>query len=190
MFTLRYQTSTDWVQAVLSDFDRFLVDHAAAEKKASGMAMSMLSHYPDRPELVSAMADLAMEELAHFRAVLKIMSERSLILAPYTKDVYVNKLRKCMRQGSELYMLDRLIIGSVIEARGHERFDLVSQALEEGELKSFYTAIAESEARHHELFIELAHHYFDRDTVAQRLSEILDIEAQVCSALPIKAALH
>ncbi len=48
----------------MADFDSFLLDHAAAEKKASGMAVSMLSHYPDRVELVAAMADLAVEEAA------------------------------------------------------------------------------------------------------------------------------
>ena len=47
----------------MDDFDRFLLDHAAAEKKASGMALSMVSHYPDRTRLVAAMTDLAVEEM-------------------------------------------------------------------------------------------------------------------------------
>ena len=37
-----------WVTCVLADFDAFLQDHASAEKKASGMALSMVSHYPDQ----------------------------------------------------------------------------------------------------------------------------------------------
>jgi len=190
MFTLRYNTTSAWTDAVLSDFDAFLIDHAAAEKKASGMAMSMLSHYPDRNELVMAMLDLAMEELAHFREVVKIMGKRGVILGADKKDHYVNELRKCMRQGSEVYMLDRLIIGSVIEARGYERFSLVAEALEPGELKDFYTAIAKSEERHYELFLKLAGVYFDRALIEPRLSEILDIEAEICAKLPIQAALH
>ncbi|MDP5054736.1 MAG: tRNA-(ms[2]io[6]A)-hydroxylase, partial [Congregibacter sp.] len=48
-------TPSAWTDVVLADFDGFLQDHAAAEKKASGMAVSMLSHYPDRPQLVEAM---------------------------------------------------------------------------------------------------------------------------------------
>ena len=48
----------------MTDFDAFLLDHAACERKASAMAMSMVSHYPDKPDLVMAMADLAIEELA------------------------------------------------------------------------------------------------------------------------------
>ena len=60
---LLYRTTQDWTETVLADFDRFLQDHAAAEKKASGMAISMLSHYPDKVDLVAAMAELAVEEL-------------------------------------------------------------------------------------------------------------------------------
>ncbi len=40
-------THPDWIGSVMADFDAFLLDHASAEKKASGMAMSMISHYPD-----------------------------------------------------------------------------------------------------------------------------------------------
>jgi tRNA-(ms[2]io[6]A)-hydroxylase len=69
MFELKYQTPKAWVDAVLNDFDTFLTDHAAAEKKASGMAMSMISHYPDRKSVVKAMADLAIEELIHFKQI-------------------------------------------------------------------------------------------------------------------------
>ena len=54
---LRYQTPRAWTETVLADFDSFLLDHAMAEKKASGMAISMLSHYPDKVDLVAAMAE-------------------------------------------------------------------------------------------------------------------------------------
>lgn len=189
-FSLRFATSPLWTETVLADFDRFLVDHAAAEKKASGMAISMISHYPDRSELVKAMADLAVEEMTHFREVLKLMSERHLILAPDTKDAYVTALRKLSRSGSEVYFLDRLLLGGVIEARGCERFGLLAEALPEGELKSFYRAITASEARHENLFVELANKYFASDTVLQRLDELLDEEAKICERLPIIAALH
>ena len=94
MFKLRIDTSEKWTEAVLADFDRFLNDHAAAERKASGMAMSMALQYKDKPDLVSAMIDLAIEELAHFREVIKLMRERGLEMLPDIKDKYVNALRK------------------------------------------------------------------------------------------------
>ena len=55
-------TPPGWLEAVLADFDGFLKDHASCEKKASGMALNIASHYPDQPTLVAAMADLAVEE--------------------------------------------------------------------------------------------------------------------------------
>jgi len=190
MFKLRFQTPDDWTQTVLADFDRFLIDHAAAEKKASGMAISMLSHYPDRPELVKAMIDLSIEEMTHFREVVKIMQNRNLQLAPDEKDPYVNQLRKSMRKDSDAYLLDRLLLGSIIEARGCERFGLVGKALESGALKTFYNAIAESESRHETLFIDLAKLYFETETIQQRLDKLLDIEADIVKGLPYRAALH
>ncbi len=66
---LRFATLPAWTTAVMGDFDRFLLDHATAEKKASGMAISMLSHYPDRTDLVTAMEACATEELHHHRRI-------------------------------------------------------------------------------------------------------------------------
>ncbi|MEZ7951623.1 MAG: tRNA isopentenyl-2-thiomethyl-A-37 hydroxylase MiaE, partial [Halioglobus sp.] len=75
-------------------------------------------------------------------------------------------------------------------ARGAERFALVANALEPGPLKKFYQSIARSEARHFELFLELAHKYLDHDMIEQRWDELLDIEADIVATLPIRAALH
>lgn len=145
---LRYATPADWTDAVLADFDSFLQDHAAAEKKASGMAMSMVSHYPDRFDLVAAMADLAIEELTHYREVVKWLHKRGLSTAADRKDPYVLGFRESIRQGSDTYLLDRLLTASIIEARGAERFALVAAALDESALKKFYQSIARSEERH------------------------------------------
>ncbi len=194
-FKLRYQTSQAWVDAVLADFDSFLVDHAAAEKKASGMAISMLSHYRDRKELVQEMADLAIEELVHYREVIKILHQRGGMIEKDTKDDYVNAFRKAIRQNNasipyDAYFLDRLLIGGIIEARGAERFGLIADALEPSKMKDFYRSIAKSEERHLVLMVELAELYFDNSLVAERLDELLDFEAEICAQLPIKSALH
>lgn len=190
MFELKFKTPQAWVDAVMQDFDAFLVDHAAAEKKASGMAMSMLSHYPDRKNLVRAMADLAIEELIHFKQVLKLINARDIQLGNDEKDPYINQLRGLFRRGSEEFLLDRLIIAGVIEARGYERFSLVAEALPDGKDKELYISIAKSEAKHQNLFIELALEYFDQATVDERLHQVLDAEAKICAELPIRSALH
>ena len=187
---LRQATSRAWVDTVMADFDTFLLDHAAAEKKASGMAISMLSHYPDKVELVSTMADLAVEELTHYREVVKWIHARGLLTTADTKDAYVLEFRKSIRQGSEIYLMDRLLTASIIEARGAERFGLVAEALTEPGIKKFYTAIARSEERHYETFLNLAYLYLSKEEVDARWSELLDIEAELVRSLPIQAALH
>ena len=187
---LRYPTPAAWTEAVMADFDSFLLDHAAAEKKASGMAISMLSHYPDKVELVAAMAELAVEELTHYREVVKWIHRRGLLTAADRKDQYVLALREAIRKGREEYLLDRLLTASIIEARGAERFALVAAALEAGPLQKFYQSIARSEARHFELFLQLAHQYLPAPMIEQRWDELLDIEAHIVAGLPVQAALH
>ena len=187
---LRFATPAAWTAAVMADFDSFLLDHAAAEKKASGMAMSMLSHYPDRTELVAAMADLAVEELTHYREVVKWIHERGLVTVADEKDAYVVEFRRAIRNGSEVYLLDRLLTASIIEARGAERFGLVAEALGPSPLKNFYQSIARSEQRHYQLFLDLAAIYIDRTLIEYRWNELLDIEAEIVKRMPIRAALH
>ena len=187
---LLIETNPNWIQAVLSDFDSFLQDHAAAEKKASGMALSMLSHYPDRILLVTKMTDLAIEELIHYREVLRWIHSRGLVTASDTKDPYVLGLRQVIRKETNAFLLDRLLTASVIEARGAERFALIADAIEIPPLKNFYQSLAKSEARHYRLFLDLAEEYFDSSVIELRWKEILDIEAEVVSELPIRAALH
>ena len=188
--TLLYNTSPAWTETVLADFDAFLLDHAAAEKKASGMAISMMSHYPDRPALVEAMAELAIEELAHYREVVKIIHSRGKITGKDEKDPYVVEFRKAMRKGSDVYFLDRLLIGGIIEARGAERFGLIADALPAGELKNFYGRITRSEDKHEDLFVDFAYQYFDAAEVKARLEELVEIEAGIAGQLPLRAALH
>jgi tRNA-(ms[2]io[6]A)-hydroxylase len=190
MIKLMYDTPLIWAEGVVAAMDNFLPDHAAAEKKASGMAMSMVSHYPDRPELVMAMIDLAIEELTHYRAVVKLMNERGLCLLPDEKDSYVIRLRRAFRDGKKHYFLDRLLVGGIVEARGAERFGLVADALPPGKLQRFYQAITKSEEEHMGLFMQLAELYFDPSEARSRLVELLAIEADIVSDLPLRPALH
>jgi tRNA-(ms[2]io[6]A)-hydroxylase len=189
-FKLRVVSSRAWLDCVLNDFDSFLLDHASCEKKASGMALSLVSHYPDKPLLLRAMINLALEELAHFREVMEIMLQKGLQAGADSKDDYVNKLQKAMNRGSEAYLMDRLLIASIIEARGAERFGMIADALPEGELKLFYGNINESEARHYQLFLSLAEQLCPHEQIAPRLQELLAIEANIIDTLPPRAALH
>ncbi len=187
---LRISTRPEWLVAVTSDFDAFLVDHAACERKASATALTFVSHYPDRGELVSAMIQLAREELDHFQQVYRQIAARGLLLGPDAKDFYVLKLREHIRRGPDFYLMDRLLVAGIVEARGCERFGLVAEALPPGAVKELYRALARSEAQHHQLFVGLAHRYFERSEVGARLDSLLDAEARIVAQLPLRAALH
>ena len=187
---LRCATQSQWLDAVRGDFGRFLQDHAACEAKASAMAIHIAKHYPDKIDIVEAMTELAVEELAHFRDVVQRLHAEALTLAPDTPDAYVNALLSHLRRGPEPFMLDRLLIAAIVEARGHERFSLLARALDEGESKRFYESISRSEARHYQLFLDLALAHFDTSEVGARLDELLRIEADIVNALPNRAALH
>lgn len=185
-------TQSAWLAAVLDDFAAFLQDHASCEKKASGMALNIASHYPDRPELLNAMADLAVEELSHYREVVRLLTERGLTPAADTRDPYVRQMNALIRQGPEQFLLDRLLIAAVIERRGFERFSLIAEALPEGGERRFYQGISASEDRHWQLFVSLAsaHCPADAATISARLSELVKAEAAIIKGLPVRAALH
>ncbi len=188
--TLLNPSSEDWVNRVKQDFDEFLLDHAANERKASSMAMSLVTHYPDRQVLVTAMVDLALEELNHFRQVLRLMQARNIVMGADEKDPYVNQLRGHVRQGSDEYFMDRLLCAAVIEARGEERFTLIANRLEDEDLKTFYERLARSEKSHHEVFLRLAEHYFDEQDVSRRLADWLKLEDEILENLPLRPRLH
>lgn len=188
---LACDSSKEWLNAVMNDFDAFLKDHADCERKASAMAMSFVAKYPDRLEIIPELIDTAVEELEHFRTVYQLMEERGLQLThEMTQDVYVKQLINTCRSGREERFMDRLLLASVVETRGAERFKLIFEALPEGNLKKFYHQLWASEAKHGEVFVKMALNYFDEDSVYKRLEKMKQNEAEILRSLPIKAALH
>ncbi|MGD2009057.1 MAG: tRNA isopentenyl-2-thiomethyl-A-37 hydroxylase MiaE, partial [Cellvibrionales bacterium] len=122
--------------------------------------------------------------------VVKLVQSRGLVIGADEKDPYVNAIRALIRQGSDVYLLDRLLTAGVIEARGAERFGLVAEALPDGDLKNFYRSITRSECRHFELFLDLAREYFPADVIESRWQALLDTEGEIIRDLPLRAALH
>jgi len=181
----------EWLNTVMNDFDSFLQDHANCERKASAMAMSFVAKFPDRLEIIPELIEIGVEELEHFRDVYVIMENRGVAL-PHEigQDQYVKQLVDSCRTGREERFLDRLLLASVVECRGAERFQLIADALKDKELKSFYKRLWTSEARHGNVFVKMALNYFSRETIYERLMEFNKIEAKILYSLPIKPALH
>ena len=181
----------EWLDAVLTDFNSFLQDHADCERKASGMAMSLVAKYPDRDAILQELIHTGIEELEHFRLVFKIMQKRGVPLnARMTKDLYIDGLQKHIRNSREEGFLDRLIIGAIVENRGFERFKLIAEHILDDELARFYHMIYTSEAKHGDMFLRLANHYFGKEEIEKRYYELAGIEASVLNSLEIKPSLH
>jgi tRNA 2-(methylsulfanyl)-N6-isopentenyladenosine37 hydroxylase len=192
MLDLRFKTPPAWLDAVFADFDRFLLDHAACERKAAATGMSFVVRYPDKSAIIEPLIEFAREELEHFQIMYRIIHERGLVLADDYKDPYVNALRARVRTGGEGMLLDRLLVAGIVEARGCERLFMVAEALEQRKsaLAQPYLDLARAEARHHGLFFRLAHACFADEPIAERASVLLDYEAELVQKLPHRAAVH
>jgi tRNA-(ms[2]io[6]A)-hydroxylase len=192
MLDLRVSTSPAWLTAVFADFDAFLIDHAACERKAAATGMSFVVRYPDRRAIIEPLIEFAREELEHFQIVFRMIDARGLILADDYKDAYVNGLRARVRSGGDAMLLDRLLVAGIVEARGCERLFLVAEALQErgSPLADTYLELARAESRHHGLFFRLARQCFSETEVAARAGELLDFEAALVQSLPHRAAVH
>ena len=181
----------EWLDTVLSDFDAFLQDHADCERKASAMAMSFVAKFPDRVEIIPELIETAIEELEHFQQVYQLLRQRGKQLRhSIGEDPYAKALVSQCHSGKRERFLDRLLIASVMETRGAERFKMISDAQEDPVMFRFYKDLWTSEAKHGHLFVKMALYYFSKDEVYDRLDWWLDREAEVIENLTIRPALH
>jgi tRNA-(ms[2]io[6]A)-hydroxylase len=193
-YSLELVTATrpEWLQTVLANFPAFLQDHADCERKASAMAMSFVAKYPDRTEIIPELIETGSEELEHFQQVYAHMAKRGIQLAKeMIQDPYIAALMDLCYSDPQRRFLDRLLLASIIECRGAERFRLVCSGLDrDPELKAFYHDLWVSEARHGNIFVKMALNYFSEEQVYNRLEELNRKEGQIVEKLPLRAALH
>lgn len=192
MLDLRTPTPSGWLEGVFSDFPAFLRDHASCEKKAFANGLSLVTRYPERQALVTAMIAFSREELEHFAAVHGILAARGLTLARDEQDRYARELRAQVRPHGDDELCDRLLVAGIIEARSCERLCLLADALpaHHPDLAATYQELARAEARHHGLFFRLARQETGAERTESRARELLDFEAELVQRLPLRAAVH
>ncbi len=191
MMELIYKTPIEWAKQAVEDMDAFLQDHADAERKVANMCLSLIAKYPNRVEIIDELIQISVEELLHFKQVYELIRYRGQELnGVFQKDPYIKGLMSIVRSDSEQLFMDRLIIASVAELRGSERFKLIGEVCEDQKLAKFYTNLHLQELEHIDSFIKMAKIYFDHEQVDIRTKEILEKEAEVSSALPWRSAIH
>ena len=94
---------------------------------------------------------------------------------------YAGKLVAICRREEPQRMLDLLICSAMIEARSCERMKIISEALRETDpsLAQFYRGLLACEARHHQVYIDMASSVFSKVEIDKRLQEIVAHESAV-----------
>ena len=85
-----------------TDYPTFLLlrlVEGAAHIGALTLLMSLVVKYPDRPNIIPGLIELAQEELEHFAEAYRFMEKRGLQLQKDVPDPYVNKLLAAARHG-------------------------------------------------------------------------------------------
>ncbi len=185
MLGLQLATDPRWVDIAQKDIGEILTDHAYCEQKAASSGISLIIRYAEHPEIVEAVTPLVAEEWGHFRRVLKELKKRGFELGKARKDEYVIRLFEFQRRGGDkgLQMIEELLTFALIEARSCERFRLLSLHISDPNLRSFYHEFMVSEAGHYRMFIDLARHFMDRESVDKRWNEYLEFEAKMIQTL-------
>ena len=188
MLGLKLPTDPRWVNLAEKSIAEILTDHAYCEQKATSTGISLIQNYPDFGKIVDEITPIVTEEWGHFKMVLDQLKKRGLTLGLQRKDEYVNKLAKFIKTGGARKdsLSDKLLFSAMIEARSCERFKLLSQHIDDEDLRSFYRNLMVSEAGHYRLFLDLACEIGGKEKMMARWQEWLDFEGELIQSLEVR----
>jgi tRNA-(ms[2]io[6]A)-hydroxylase len=189
---LHSRTPIEWGRTALADPIALLIDHAFLEKKAANNAMELMTHWPNDwfPGWVETMTGVARDEAAHLAQVVRLLSKRGGRLDRGHKNSYANDLRRLVRRGEPMEVVDRLLVSALIEMRSCERFAVLAEASEDGELATFYGALFSSELEHYQVFLKIAMEVGPARKVQARWQEMLAAEAKILAAQAPGSRIH
>jgi len=189
---LKFETETSWAEIAKDNLEQILTDHAFAEQKAASNAVSIIINYSEETEMVSAMSDIAIEEMEHFKMVHDLMTARGLILGQAQKNDYAKNLQGFFPKTHDRTdaLIQRLLVAALIEARSCERFKVFAENMEDQELSKFYLDLMVSEANHYTTFLGFARKYQDRGIVDKKWAALLEFEADMMRKRGTAAKVH
>lgn len=195
MLGLKLPTDPRWVNIVEKNIEEILIDHAFCEQKAASNAISMIVQYPQYPDLVEAMVAISQEEMEHFGMVHDKLLERGMKLGFERKDPYVNDLAQYLKttktnSSRSGHFVNQMLFAAMIEARSCERFKILSEEINDEDLRQFYRSLMESEARHYTTFLGFARKYGSGIDVDQCWQDFLDFEASLMEKYGKTETMH
>jgi tRNA-(ms[2]io[6]A)-hydroxylase len=192
MLGLKLPTDPRWVNVVEKNISEVLTDHAWCEQKAASNAISTIVRFPEYPELVDELTRISLEEMSHFRMVHDKIRQRGMVLGPERRDPYVRDLHSFIKKGGSKQqgLVDCLLIAAMIEARSCERFRILSEEIQDEDLRKFYRDLMVSEAEHYTTFLSFARKYQAEIDVDVRWKEFLDFEASLMEKYGKKETMH
>ncbi|MFN7900090.1 MAG: tRNA isopentenyl-2-thiomethyl-A-37 hydroxylase MiaE [Synechococcaceae cyanobacterium] len=171
-------SSGTWLDAALARPDLVLLDHAHCERKAAGAALQLMFRYPGDGALAAVLSPIAREELEHFERVVAVLEQQGLPLRPLAAPPYGASVAAAVRRQEPSRMLDSFLVAGLIEARSHERLALLAAHSPEPALRTLYTDLLASEARHFGAYWLLAEERFGRKDTQVRLRALAALEAE------------
>lgn len=192
MLGLKLPTKKEWATIAKNDLQQILTDHAFAEQKAASNAVSIIINYSEETEMVSAMSEIAIEEMEHFKMVHDLMVRRGMKLGRGQSNDYAKKLQRFFPKTKDRKqaLIQRLLVAALIEARSCERFKVLSENVNDAELSKFYKELMISEANHYVTFLNFARKYEDRKIVDEKWQALLAYEAEFMKIRGITAKVH
>ena len=189
-FPLNHETPREWVALVEREPERLLEDHAHCELKAASSAHALIAKNPERTELVRDLADIAIEELEHFKIVVSELESRGGRLGEQSENLYAATLHRRSAASRESLVLDRLVIAHLIEARSLERFHLLAEHATDDRLRELFAELLPSEAAHQGFYAKAARSLFGRGPAEARIAQLRQLEGEVMASLPFDHTVH
>lgn len=186
-------TSPAWAELAAANLPLFLADHAVCEQQVALYALALAGWYPDDFELVEAAANLAAEEIQHFRRVAAILNRRSLPTGGRRANHWVQALRARIepRQGPWT-KVDRLLFGAIVEARSCERFTRLLEVVQarDPEVARLLADLGPAEKRHWQLFYRLAGREVEEGALAERFRGWLELDRDLAAKAGVAPTVH
>jgi tRNA isopentenyl-2-thiomethyl-A-37 hydroxylase MiaE len=187
---LRVATAPQWIDAVLSNTDKFLMSHAHVQRKSSNRMLVLMQRHSSKAALIETLLELSVQSLSCYQRLVILLLGREVSLQPEERNPYTLTLGSNLRQHPDHEFLDQLLIMSMVHERQAERSGMMAKAFLEEPIRNLYTQIAEHDAQCQAFFYSMACKYFSHELVTINHQRWLSFEGKLIQKLPVRPHIH